>query len=788
MKALNLKLFRDLWHIKGQVIAVALVIASGIATLIMALTTLESLQKTSRQYYSDYQFADAFVSAVRVPESIKVRLENIDGISLVQTRITKYSSLDMPGFKEPVMGLFISIPEHKQPRLNQLALREGRWIEPGATDEIIVNQPFAEAHGLSLGDQLPTIMNGKKRFFTVVGIGLSPEFIYSLSPGALMPDDKRYGVFWLGNESLEAAYDLKGAFNDASFKFEPGADHQALLKQIDMVLEPFGGSNSYLRDDQTSYWFVNNEIEQLKTMSTILPAIFLLVAAFLTNMVLSRMITNEREQIGLLKAFGFTNFQVGFHYFKMVLVMCFLGILIGVITGSYLGSANAKVYAEFFRFPVFVYEVSVQSFVISSSVSVFAALSGVIGALARAVQLPPAVAMVPPSPELYHKSLVDNANIKNWLDQPTRIALRQIIRKPLRALFTVIGISFAVGLMVMALQWVDAIKYLGTSYFNDAQRQDMTMAFYQNQQQETLLQVKRLPGVIEAEPLRYVSVEFINGTKSHRGVITGIPSDATLQPIYDAEKSRLVVLPEGGIVIGTLLAEKLRVKVGDRVHVIFLTKNNLQAEFPVVGIFDTFLGMPAYVSLKSLNRVLGEEGQYAMLNLIVDPMHYGPLYRKIKDTPAITAVTSKNASLEAFNNTVAESMLVLILVFVILSSILVFGVTYNMIRIALSERGRELATLRVLGFTKGETSYILLCEVGLLTLLGLGLGCIVGWGITHTMGYAMETELFRIPVMIYPNTYSYAVLITILASVVSAVFVVKRIHKLDLIEVLKTKE
>ncbi len=788
MRALNLKLLRDLWHVKGQVIAVALVIASGIATLSMALTTLESLQKTSEQYYSDYQFADAFVSAVRVPNTLKQRLEAINGVSLVETRIKKFASLDMPDFNEPVMGLLTSIPDQGQPRLNQLALREGRWIAPGTSDEVIVNEPFAEAHNLKLGDKLSAVMNGKKRYFRIVGIALSPEYIYSIAPGSLMPDDARYGILWSGQSSLEAAFDLKGAFNDVAFKFDSTSDHQALLKQIDMVLEPYGGRNSYLRDDQISYWFVNNEIEQLKTTSTVFPAIFLLVSAFLTNMVLSRMITNEREQIGLLKAFGYSNIHVGAHYFKMVLVMCLVGAVIGLMGGAYLGQLNTEIYADFFRFPVLVYDFSVTSFIISTGVSVLAALSGIVGSIAKVVKLPPAVAMVPPSPDIYHRSFIDTSRIKHLLDQPTRIAIRQIIRKPLRATFTVIGISFAVGLMVLGIQMFDAIKFLGVSFFNDAQRQDMTMAFYQNQKQQALHQVKRLPGVLEAEPIRYVSVEFLNGTKSHRGAITGIGSDAILQPIYDNYSREVVSLPEDGIVLGSLLADKLNVTIGDRVYVEFLDKTGLQRDYPVVGIFETFMGLPAYMNLSTLNRELNEAGQYFMLNMIVDPLQYDAFYKAVKESPAITALVTKQAALDAFNETIAESMLVFMFIFMMMSSILVFGVSYNMIRISLSERGRELATLRVLGFTKGETSYILLCEVGLLTIVGLGVGCFVGLGLTHLLGYAFETELFRIPVIIYPHTYSYAVTVAILASIVSALFVVKRIHNLDLIEVLKTKE
>ncbi|MDH3768657.1 MAG: ABC transporter permease, partial [Gammaproteobacteria bacterium] len=406
MRALDMKVIRDLWHLRGQVFAIALVIASGVAVLVMSLSTREALTNTAEAYYERYGFADVFAGLKRAPESIKHRIEDIPGVQTVQTRVVRYATLDIEGFAEPVMGQFVSVPEGRAAALNRLAIRTGRTIAPNRADEIILNEPFAEAHGLTLGDEVVAILNGNRRKLQVVGIALSPEFIYSLGPGALLPDDLRFGVMWMGREALAAAFDQQGAFNYVALRLSRGASADSVLPALDRILKPYGGIGAIARKDHLSHWFVMNEIDQLSKMSKILPTIFVLVSAFLTNMVMARLIATERTQIGLMKAFGYSNLEVGWHYIKFVIVIAAVGIALGLVSGAWFGKLATELYAGLFRFPLLLYKASPSAFVIASAVTFTAALAGTLGSVRRAATLAPAQAMIPPSPPVYRKSIL----------------------------------------------------------------------------------------------------------------------------------------------------------------------------------------------------------------------------------------------------------------------------------------------------------------------------------------------------------------------------------------------
>ena len=396
MKILNQKLKRDLWKLRGQVIAVALVIGSGVATLVMSLSTVEALQDTTDAYYQRYRFGEIFAYTTRAPNRLAHQIAEIPGIQTVQTRISRFANIDIPSFGEPIIGQVISIPD-TTPLLNQLVLRQGSWITPGRNDQVILSEPFAEAHELGVGEKITIILNGHKRQFNIVAIALSPEFIYSIGPGALMPDDERFGVMWLPNKVLAGAFDLEESFNYLSVSLIPNMPTAPVLNQIDYLLEPYGGISANTRENQISNWFVMNEIAQQKSMATILPTIFIIVAAFLSNMVLSRLIATERTEIGLLKAFGYSRFQIAWHYTKLILVICLLGIALGSLLGMYFGRLNTQMYADLFRFPLLIYRPSPFSFLVGGAISISAALVGALSAVNKAVTLAPAEAMIPPS-------------------------------------------------------------------------------------------------------------------------------------------------------------------------------------------------------------------------------------------------------------------------------------------------------------------------------------------------------------------------------------------------------
>jgi putative ABC transport system permease protein len=601
-----------------------------------------------------------------------------------------------------------------------------------------------------------------------------------------MPDEKRFGVIWMGREALAAAYDLDGAFNDVALSLWRGARAEDVIARLDELLAPYGGIGAYDRSDQISNWFLMSEIDQLANMATIMPAIFLAVAAFLTNMVLNRLIAIERAEIGLLKAFGYSNTAVGWHYVKLVIVLGAIGIALGCALGVWFGRVTTEMYAELYRFPFFFFHPSPGVFVLAVAVSLGAALLGTGRAVRRAVALPPAEAMRPPAPPLYRRTGL-GALLTLPFDQPTRMILRTILRWPARSAVTATGIAMGVALLVTSLQWGDAIEHLVQTYFVDAQRQDVSVGLVEAQSSVVTTELEHLPGVLHAEPARVVAARLRAGPRSHRQSIQGVPADATLAPVYDAERG-IVAPPPDGLLLSTKLAEILGVGPGTRVTVEVLEGRRPVREVEVAGVVETYLGTPAWMEMHALNRLMRERPAASVAHLVVDPGREAALYRELKEIPEVSAVMIREAAVVKFYETLAETMMIFISFFATFACMLAFGVTYNSTRVALSERGRELATLRVLGLSRLEISYILLGEVGLLVLAGLPLGCLVGSGLAWFVADRFETELYRVPMVIEPSTFGWAVGVTVAATALSAFLVRRRLDRLDLIGVLKTRE
>ncbi len=786
MRALDRKLMRDLWRMRGQVIAVAVVVASGAALLVMALSAHTSLSVTAEAYYERYRFAHVFAGVERAPERLAASIADIPGVQTVETRVVAFATIELAGVLEPISAQLVSLPPSGEPLLNRLALKAGRLPDPHSRDEAVVLEHFVEGNGLKLGDEIGVLMNGAKRQVRVVGVGLSPEFIYAVAPGGLTPDEKRFGVIWMGREALEAAYDLDGAFNDVSLALLRGTDPEGVVQRLDPMLERYGGTGAVARADHPSNWFLMNELEQLRTMATILPTIFLAVAAFLTNSVLARLIALERPEISLMKAFGYSNLQVGTHYAKLALAMAALGVLIGWGIGAALGRVNTALYADFFRFPFLYYRPSGAEFAISAAVGLGAALLGALGSVRSAVILPPAEAMRPPAPANFRANSLDGA-LTARLDSPTRIILRQIARAPFRAAQTVIGVALSVAVLVLAMQWTGVIETILDSQFSKSQRQHATLGFHEPIAYDGRFALERLPGVLAVEPVRVASADLRVGPRVHRGAITGLPPDAKLQVIHDV---RGWYLPgaRGGLVIATKLAEKLNVEVGDTISVEALDGTHSRFDLPVAALHETYIEMPAYLDIAVLNRELGDPPVFEMANLLLDPAEERAFYEAIKEIPGLSAVIIKQRSVEKMREEIGDMIWIFTSFFVMFSAALAYGVVYNAVRVALSERGRDLATLRVLGFTRWEISYILLGEAALLALIALPLGCLAGAGLVYVMAGSFDTELYRIPFTIRPGAYGQAMLIALTASAASAVFARRRIDNLDLIAVLKTRE
>jgi putative ABC transport system permease protein len=787
ISALNRKLLRDLWHLRGQVLATALLVAGGVAVLIMSQGTLLSLLDTRDAYYERYRFADVFATLKRAPDSLADRIKEVPGVKWVETRIVEGATLDLPDVVEPASATLVSISPNARPILNGLVLRKGRWIEPDHPDEVLISEAFAEANALGPGKSFYALINGHRRALRIVGVALSPEYIYSLGPGFLVPDNRRFGVVWMSHDALEAAFDLEGAFNNVALSLLRHASVDAAIEHLDKLLAPYGGTGAYGRKDQLSHAFLKGELDQLQAIGKIIPPIFLGVAAFLLHVLATRVVQTEREQIGILKAFGYTQAAVGWHYLKFVLSMTLVGVVAGCIVGVLFGRSMTELYAEFYRFPFLYFRLNAGVFVTATAVSLGAGGIGALAAVRGAVRLAPAVAMQVAPPASYTRGGMEAFSVVRSLSQPSRMILRHILRWPGRAAITTVGLSLSVALLVSTLFFFDATDAMIDAFFYQSRHQDVSVRFVESAHPSVVEDVARLPGVLVAEGARDVSARIHFGSRSKRTGITALNTGGTLVNVLDANLEE-VSAPEFGILLTSQLAKNIGAGPGDRVTVEILQDKRPVAEVPVVGIVEDYIGNVAYMRKDVLDRLMGEGPRVSSVDVRIDGDRATAFYRSLKQTPAISGVTLWRVALQGFKDTMAQSMYIVITFYVAFGSAIAFGVAYNSARIALSERGRELATLRVIGFTRLEVSYILLGEIVLLMLPALPLGCLLGYGLALVMVENLSSDLFRIPLVIGSSTYAMACLAVIAATFLSGLLVRRRIDELDLIAVLKTRE
>ncbi len=787
MSALNRKTLRDLWQMKGQAVAIALVIGCGVALFVLSRSLLYSLELTQNTYYQRYHFADVFATLKRAPDVLADRIAQIPGVSRLERRIVVGVNLTVPGLAEPAMGRLVSLPDTRKPALNQLFLRRGRWLTPRRDDEVLASEAFADANQMHVGDSFLAVINGRQKRLKIAGIVLSPEYIYEIKPGDMLPDNRHFGVFWMNHEALSIAYNLEGAFNDVTLSLMRGASTAEVIQRLDELIEPYGGLGAYARKDQPSHMFVDNEIEQNRQLGLIMPTVFLGVAAFLLNVVLSRIINLQREEIAALKAFGYSKWEVGWHYLKLVLLIVGVGMLVGLPGGAWFGHEVTGMYAKLFHFPEFKYHLTYDVALTATLVSVAAATLGAWGAIARAVRLPPAEAMRPEPPTNYGPTVLERLQLGHWTPPVVRMILRQLERHPLKTSLSVLAISLAVAIVVLGNFMEDSLNYVINAQFRLVQRYDMSLVTTEPVSRRAVHEVASMPGVLTVEPTRSVATRMRAGPRSRRVSILGIPTDSNLYGLVNVDGHR-ISLPPDGMVISRKLAEILEIRVGDSVQVEVLEGKKPVREVVVVGTLQDFTGVSSYMNIDALSRLMREGPVVTGVHLLVDPLEQEPLYRLLKDVPQVAGVTIKQHAIDSFEKTVGENMMVMKQINLLFACVIAIGVVYNSARISLSERSRELATLRVIGFTRGEISAILLGELAIVTLLAVPLGLWFGYLVAALTVSTLDLELFRFPLVIERTTYGLASAVVITASVASGLLVRRRLDQLDLIGVLKSRE
>jgi putative ABC transport system permease protein len=754
---------------------------------VMYLSNFDSLQRTREAFYDSARFADVFASLKRAPSSLEPRLAALPGVEAVATRVIADVTLDVPGMAEPATGRLISVPDRGRPSLNDVFLRRGRWVDATRADEVLASEVFCDAHGFNPGDRVAAIINGRRRWLTIVGIALSPEYVYTVRPGAIFPDKRQFGIFWMSRRALASAFNMEGGFNDVSIATARGANTADVIAGLDGLLEAYGGFGAIPRSVQTSAWMLDNELRQLQTFGFITPAIFLSVAAFILNVALARALSLQRSQIASLKALGYSNRELAWHYIKWALVVAGSGALAGVVAGAWLGSSMIGLYNEFFRFPSLDFHLSINVAVLSVLVSLAVAAVGAQSAVGRAVRIPPAEAMRPEPPARYRRSVVERAWRHVHMTPATQMILRNLERQPIRSAMSVIGIAFAVAVLFVGLAFVDVMNVLLNEQFVMGMRQDAMLTFVEPRSPRAMSSVEHLPGVMDVEPVRSVPVRLRAGHRSRTLAITGLPETPRLNRVV-SRNGQVMSLPADGLVLSTMLGRILDVSPGDLIQVEVLEGMRFVRQVPVVTLVDDSIGLQAYMRIDALRAMLHEGGVITGAAVTLDPAAIGRFYTSVKALPAIAGVALTAVTLQNFRETMAENMFLQIFLNVMFAGIIAFGVVYNSARVSLSERERELASLRVLGFTRGEISLILLGELAVLTLLALPIGALIGYMLGQVIMTAFNNEVYRLSFVTSPATIAWSFLIVIAAAGVSGLLVRRRLDRLDLVAVLKTRE
>ena len=790
MTALDMKTCRDLRRLAVQLLAVAIVMACGVSMVVMAWSMLRSLELTRAAYYEEARFADVFVHLKRAPDVIGRRLARLPGISRIDTRVVEDVTLDLPaagGTPTPTIGRFISLPERSALGLHQLHIVRGRWPDPARRSEAVVSEGFALAHGLEPGDSLHAVLNGRRTRLDLVAVATSPEYVYTIRTGDLFPDNRSFGIVWIDRKALAAAFDMEDAFNDVVATLSPGARLEDVCLDLDRELDRYGGLAAFGREFQPSHRYLTNELRELRNMGLVAPVVFLAVTAILLHLVLSRLVGAQREQIATLAAFGYTPLEIGLHFLKLAAAVVAVGAALGVAGGWVLGQQLTAIYAGFFRFPVLRFALDFGVVAWSVACAAVAALLGVGQVVWRAVAVNPAAAMQPEPPLRYRPAVVERLGLGPILPLPARMILRHLERRPVATGLSILGIAMAAAVMVLGMFVGDAVRELGDFQFTRVQQFDRSVTLVEPTAERAIREFARLPGVKAVEPFRVVAASLRAGHRERRQEILGLDDHAELFRMIDRHGRRHAPRRDG-LVVSAKLADLLGARVGDTIDVNILEMRRPRARLKITGTIDDMVGTAAYLHIDALRRLLGEGDTISGAFLAVDSARAADLDRRIADTPRVAGFVARDVQLRTFRETIARTLLRMRTVNTFFAAVIACGVVLTTARQSVAERSRDLASLRVLGFTRAEVSAILLGEQAVLTLAAVPLGLFLGLGFVVVTSWGYDTELFRVPVVVHRRTFAIAAATVLAAALASALVVRRSLDRIDLVAVLKAKD
>ncbi len=797
MKALDQKLARDLRTLGGQILTIALVVASGVASFTTVRGAYGSLARARADFYSAQRFPDVFARCERAPRSVLERLEQVPGVAVIEGRVTEQASLPLPWMTEPASAHVVGLPPGG-PRLSSLHLRSGRPPRPNDDDEVLLSDAFADEHDLAPGSTVPAILGGVFRELRVVGVALSPEHVLVVAAGDIAVDNRRRGIVFMNEDAVAAATGREGAFDDVVAQLSAGASEEAVLAAFDRILEPYGGYGAHGRDRQLSNFILSGELAQLENMATQIPPLFLLVAAFLLHVVLTRLVQLQRSQVAALKALGYDDLSIGLHYLKLASVIVALGAALGLALGQWFGGGLIDLYRDYFRFPTLEARVDVATAVAAVAVSAIAATVGTFTSVRSILRLAPAEAMRPPAPARYRRGLTDLPGVRRFVPPALQMTLREVQRRPVRLLLSSLGIAASLALLVLGQFFGDAMAWLTDTYMERQQRWDVQVTLREPRDVGGLATFRQLPGVTRAEGMRQVPARVRVGPREREVALQAMVPDRGaegLQRVVDSE-GNVVEPPVDGLLMTSKLAEILGAQPGDGITVEVLEGSRETLTLPLTATVEEPFGLQVYMRSGALHAALRQEPMVTSVLLQVDGLAASSdaeaardLDQRLARMRDVLGFVHRARMIQEFRAQSAKNIGVFSLVLTLFAATIAIGVVDNNARVSLSMRRRDLASLRVLGFSRAEISEILLSEIALQVLLALPLGLVFGNAMVTSMAAGVaDPEVYRLPVIVTAQSYAFAAGVALAAAAFSALLVRRKLDRLDLIAVLKTRE
>ncbi len=792
MHALNRKLVRDLWGRKASLVSLLMIMAIGVGAYVGTASVWRDLDGARLDYYRNQRLAHFVVDLKRLPQWAVAESATLPNLSELHGRVRQAVLMEIPGIERPIPGAAISLPERRRPLLNDIRLRTGSWFSGVNEREIILDHAFAESHGLHPGDRIKALLLDRQHDLLVVGTAQSPEFVYLIPPdGGFAPDPARYGVLYASEDFLRHSGDLQGAWNQLVGTLRDTSP-TAVANTLALLagrLDPFGVTLTTSMRDDPSVRYLEDELAGLEVQSRVMPALFLGVAALVLNVLLGRLVAQQRTVIGTLRALGYPASAVTRHYLAYGLVVGLAGGLAGLAMGWWMQGEMVAMYHGFFALPGLAPRLHLDVALLGLLISVLFALAGTWKGVRGAARLAPADAMRPPPPERGGRVLPERIPAL-WVHVPFRgrMVLRSIFRNPFRSLVSVLAAAVSTALVFTALSMVDSLDYLMRYEFQRVAHQDFTVALREPDAVWAEAEVARLPNVARTEPQLSVISDLSRGAYRKRVGVMGLPRGNRLYTPLGGDGAPLV-MPDAGLVLTRKLAEILHAKPGDTLWLRPLIGQRVAVDAVVAGVTDSFFGLSAYADIRYLSRLLGEaQAANTVLGALQPGASPDALLDELKRRPTVVGIGERLRAFTLMEETFGETMGAMIGVMVLFSGTIAFGSVLNAALVSLSERQREVATLRTLGYRAGQVAQLFAGESLLLNGTGLLAGLAAGAGLAHLLSIAYSTELYRFPAVILPSTLSYSAILVALFVIAAQLTLFRLIRRLDWLAVLNVKE